>query len=263
MGRRAAPYKPASLPNRARVMMVLWPGPAYHVRGSALFAGRRIGRRGGSVHDGAPPQLLEDRRRKSLPRARHSPADHVNRQVQGIHQRRKHNSQTTADVAENAARIFIALDREIVNRFRAELRIGVGGTRQRRRAVVRNRFPRHPDHRRRRSVLLQASSIPAPARVPVRFNGRVPELPGHTVRAAPDRAAHDQSAAHAGTEGQHCHVGIILGRAQPFFSERGDIGVIFEDHNRLQALAQLRRERDSRPSPAGWAIRAIGQSAYR
>jgi 23S rRNA pseudouridine2605 synthase len=29
MGRRAAPYKPASLPNSARVMMVLWPGPGF------------------------------------------------------------------------------------------------------------------------------------------------------------------------------------------------------------------------------------------
>ena len=92
--------------------------------------------------------------------------------------------------------------------------------------------------------------------MPVRFNGRVPELPGHTIRAAPDRAAHDQSAAHAGTESQYGHVGIILGRTQPFFSERRDVGVVFEDHNRLQAL--LNRGASGIVDP----VRQVGRFAH-
>jgi 23S rRNA pseudouridine2605 synthase len=56
-------------------------GASLHVRGSALVGGRRIVRRGGGIHQGAPPQLLEDRGRKSFPRARDASANHVNRQV--------------------------------------------------------------------------------------------------------------------------------------------------------------------------------------
>ena len=69
--------------------------------------------------------------------------------------------------------------------------------------------------------------------MPVGFNGGVPEFAGHAVRAAPDRAAEHQSTANTGAEGQYRHVGIILGRAQPLFSERRDIGVVFEDHDGL------------------------------
>src|SRR5260370_12870937 len=100
------------------------------MRGSALVGGQRIVRRGGGVHDGAAAQLFEDRGRKSFPCTRRSPANYVNRQVQGIHHRRKNNAQTTAHVAENAARILLPLNRDIVNRFPPEPRIGLTPPRQ-------------------------------------------------------------------------------------------------------------------------------------
>ena len=108
--------------------------------------------------------------------------------------------------AENLPGLFVALDRQVVNRLGAELRIGACGLRQSWGAAGGNRFPRHSHHRRGRRVLLQATPIAATARMPLGLHRHVAELAAMPVMPCQMRAAQHDPAADAGAQGEHRHV---------------------------------------------------------
>ena len=63
-----------------------------------------------------------------------------------------------------------------------------------------------------------------------------PAMPRHPV---PDAAAEHDAAAHAGAERKHEHVIIITRGAQPFFAQRGGVGVVFQHDVRAQPPLDL------------------------
>ena len=72
--------------------------------------------------------------------------------------------------------------------------------------------------------------IAAAARRSVGISSDVAEFAGHPGHAMPDAALQNDSAAHAGSKGDHAHVVNIGSGSQPLFAQRGRIGVVFQDY---------------------------------
>ncbi len=71
--------------------------------------------------------------------------------------------------------------------------------------------------------------IAAAAGNTVGFDGDVSKLTRHAVHAVEDFTVQDDGAADASAQCEHRHIVDATARAQPFFAESGDFGVVIEE----------------------------------
>jgi hypothetical protein len=93
-----------------------------------------------------------------------------------------------------------------------------------------------------------SDSVAAVAGMAVGIYRDVAELAGHSGHAVKDPAAQHDSSAHARAQSQDAHVIHVVRGSQPFFSQRGGVGIVLEDYRRLQPPLNLAVHRVVRPA---------------
>ena len=78
-------------------------------------------------------------------------------------------------------------------------------------------------------------------------HSHVTELACHPQHSMPGPAIDHKTAANAGAQRDHAEVFNMLPRAQPFFTYRGAVSVIFQDHRSTQPHFQIVAHRISAP----------------
>ncbi len=98
---------------------------------------------------------------------------------------------------------------------------------------------RQPGQRRPAGERLPAAAVPAGAAGALDVHLHVPDLPGEGA-SPPDLAVHDEAAADPGADGDEDSMVVAAGRAQLELGQRGDVGVVIDDHRHRQVLAEQR-----------------------
>ena len=79
------------------------------------------------------------------------------------------------------------------------------------------------------------------------FDGEMPQLPGDSDRAGQQAVIYDNSAAHAGSHGDHNNIGTVFGSALPLLSDDGAVGIIGNAHRKVVMLLQNGFHRGAKP----------------
>src|SRR5262249_30229077 len=94
----------------------------------------------------------------------------------------------------------------------------------------------------------EASTIAAATGMTFGFDSGMSEFASHAVHAVPDFSADDEPSADTGAERKHGHVVKFSCCAEPLFSEGGDVGIVFEDDDGIEAALDFSAHGIIRPS---------------
>ena len=92
-------------------------------------------------------------------------------------------------------------------------------------------------------MLFQAAAIAAAAGIAVRHHGDVAQFARHAQKAVQHSPAGDNSAADARAQRQQHQVVHVAPRAHPLFAQRRGVGVVLQNHARLQPPLDLIADR--------------------
>src|SRR5947209_10098406 len=94
-------------------------------------------------------------------------------------------------------------------------------------------------------MLLQASAVPAPARITVREYCHVPDLASHPQRSPQDLAIHDDSSANAGSKRDQDKVVDLAAGSNPLLAQGGRVRVVFEKDRGTEPVLNLVPNREA------------------
>ena len=200
---------------------------------------RGIGRGSGGVDKGAGAEFLEHGGSVGVPGSGDAATEDEHIEIEDVDHAGEHDAEIAAEGAEDAAGVLVALEREMVNCFGAELGIGGGGLGEGWSFSAGDGFAGHAEDGAGGGVAFGASAVAAAARMAFGFEGDVAELAGHAIHAVPDFSLKHDAAADSGAKGDDGHVGDAAGGAQPLLAEGGDVGVVFEDDAGAEAAFDL------------------------
>ena len=182
-----------------------------------------------------------------------STSNDVHGKIERIHQVRDGDSEGASHAAEDLSGFLVSLNREVVNRLGAEFRIGICRAGQLRCSARCNRLFRHADNRRGRHIARRTRGYRSRTQAP-RLRVMWPNSPAIPVMPCQIRPP---STIPPPTPVPS--VNMIMSstsRPAPLFTEGGDVGVVLENHPRIQEALDLSLHRRFRPSPANWATPA-------
>src|SRR5580765_590787 len=174
--------------------------------GRAFLFCHRINRCRRGVDQRTFPQFCEHPRSKSVPGADHAAANHEHLKIKNVDQIRKKNSQYLTEALKDTLSSGVSLDREVVDRLRAKLGVGIGHFREFWSLTGFDRLSRHANNGRGGGITLGASSISASAGNAVRLDRNVSEFSRHAAHAVEKFAIEDDGPSNAGTEREHRHI---------------------------------------------------------
>ncbi len=97
------------------------------------------------------------------------------------------------------------------------------------------------------SILLVAATVAAGTGNAVFLMVKCPSSPGDSDRAGQQAVIYDNSAAHAGSHGDHNNIGTVFGSALPLLSDDGAVGIIGNAHRKVVMLLQNGFHRGAKP----------------
>src|SRR6266498_1408325 len=132
---------------------------------------------------------------------------------------------------------------------------------QNRIGVTRSRLACHPHDGGRRGIDFETTTAAARAgNAGKRIHAYVADLPSGSVRATPQFSIKDDSTTHAGAKRHANKSTVSLSRAAPHLTNRGSVGVIFQNHRPLEFTFQCSSQ--TKPIETGH-VRSFDNYSFR